>query len=246
MEKRGYTHIWQYLKAHRFASIAATHLLVIAVLGLALLTSTYGQAFVSAFAQGPCASGDTTYVVKSGDILGNIAGRYNTTWQSLASHNHIAHPSLIFVGQHICIPGGNGDKTFLTADMGNTSDMPAQAGVVGSGNLFPYAQCTWWADERYHQLHGVYVPWTFNANAWQWTTRAYENNWRVSSHPTTGAIIDLQPYVQGAYGLGHVAIVERVLSNGHVLASNMNWGGSGAGVVYFEFAPGPGVTFISL
>lgn len=111
-------------------------------------------------------------------------------------------------------------------------------------NVFPYGSCTWWADQRYYQLHGVFVPWHTQANAWQWTARAYQYGWHVSSRPVPGAIVDLQPGVQGAYGLGHVAVVEKILSDGHVIASNMSWGANPWQVTYVEFAPGPGVTFI--
>lgn len=115
---------------------------------------------------------------------------------------------------------------------------------VGYNNPFPYPYCTWWADERYHQLHGVYVPWTTNADAWEWTARAYQFGWKVSSTASVGAIIDLQPWVQGAYGSGHVAVVEQVYSDGSVLASNMSWGSNPYQVAYVHFYPGSGVTFI--
>src|SRR5579864_658857 len=69
-----------------------------------------------------------------------------------------------------------------------------------SDNTFPYPQCTWWADKRYHQLHDVYVPWTTTSNAWQWSDRAYQFGWSVSQTASPGAIVDLQPGVQGAYG----------------------------------------------
>src|SRR5206468_1116751 len=98
---------------------------------------------------------------------------------------------------------------------------------------------------RYHTLHGAYVPWMTNSNAWQWTIRANEYRWNVSGIPTIGAIIVLQAWVQGAGGYGHVAIVEKILADGHVLASNMNWGGAGASVTYAEFASGSGVSFIT-
>ncbi|HEY0753206.1 MAG TPA: CHAP domain-containing protein [Ktedonobacteraceae bacterium] len=113
------------------------------------------------------------------------------------------------------------------------------------GNPFPYGSCTWWAAQRYHQMTGRYVPWRTQANAWQWTARARQFHWRVSSWPSRGAIIDLQPWVQGAYGAGHVAVVEQVLRNGHVIASNMSWGPSPGRVVYVQFSPGRGVTFLS-
>lgn len=115
----------------------------------------------------------------------------------------------------------------------------------GASNRFPRGSCTWWANQRYHQLHAIYVPWLSQSNAWQWTARARQFFWHVSNRPSPGAIIDLQPWVQGAYGLGHVAVVEKVLKNGHVIASNMSWGRFPWRVVNVEFKPGPGVTFIS-
>lgn len=50
------------------------------------------------------ATNDTTYTVKSGDTLYNIALKYNTTYQKLAEYNNIANPSIIYVGQKIRIP----------------------------------------------------------------------------------------------------------------------------------------------
>jgi surface antigen len=122
---------------------------------------------------------------------------------------------------------------------------PTSAPSNGAYNWFPYPSCTWWADQRYYQLHGTYVPWRTQANASQWTARAYQYGWHVSSVPSVGAIIDLQPWVQGAYGMGHVAIVEQVLSNGSVIASNSSWGGNPYAITYVHFSPGPGVTFIT-
>ncbi|MEO8972630.1 MAG: CHAP domain-containing protein [Ktedonobacteraceae bacterium] len=117
---------------------------------------------------------------------------------------------------------------------------------AGSYNWFPYPACTWWADQRYHELHGVYVPWRTQANAWEWTARAQQFGWKVSTRASMGAIINLQPWVQGAYGLGHVAVVEKVYGDGSVLASNMSWGSNPYSVVYVHFYPGSGVTFIQI
>lgn len=129
-----------------------------------------------------------------------------------------------------------------TTQSTHVANMPST--TAGSYNWFPYPSCTWWANQRYHQLHGVFVPWRTQANAGQWTARAYQFGWHVSSRASQGAIIDLQPWVQGAYGLGHVAVVERVYSDGSVLASNMNWGSNPNSVAYVHFHPGSGVTFI--
>ena len=218
-----------------FLSPGVRHLLAhawIAGVLLALLASAAIWTYYTAAAS-PCAASDQAYTVASGDTLGSIAARYNTTWQQLASYNHLADPGLIYPGQTICIGGQASSST-------NQGTGPTQ----GSANPFPYGQCTWWANERYHQLHGVYVPWTTQSDAWQWTDRAYQFGWHVSSSPVAGSIIDLQPWVQGAYGLGHVAFVEQLLSNGDVIASNMNWGANPTQVTDVQFSPGPGVTFL--
>lgn len=232
--------IWQYFRHHRVASIAAGHLIVVSILATILVGNAFGSDILGVFARTPCSSGNQTYRVVSGDTLGAIAGRFGTTWQRLAAYNRIANPNLIYIDQHVCIPGrASGGSSY-----GGNRGLPVTI-TRGEYNPYPYGQCTWWANQRFYQMHGVFVPWTYNANAWQWTQRAYEYGWRVSSSPSPGAIVDLQPWVQGAYDLGHVAVVERVLGNGDVIASNMNWGGYPWQVSNVEFTPGPGVTFIS-
>ncbi len=185
-----------------------------------------------------CPSGNRGYHVVFGDTLGTIAARSNTTWQALASSNHLSDANLIFPGQTLCLPTG------ATQGMKGAP----LSGPGSSGNFYPQGQCTFWANARYFQLHQVFVPWTTNADAWQWTARAHDFNWNVDTHPMVGDIIDLQPNVQLASGLGHVGIVERILPNGHVLTSDLNWGATlqqQAQLSYnVEFAPGPGVTFI--
>ena len=182
-------------------------------------------------------------MVVSGDTLGAIANRYHTSWQSLATYNRIANANVIYINEHICIPGNHSTASGGSGNGGTGSGMAGE--IRGWSNPYPYGQCTQYADARFAQIHGYYVPWTTNANAYQWTARAYQFGWHVSSRPSVGAIVDLQPWVQGAYGLGHVAVVEQVLSDGSVIASNKNWG-----VYYWEVTsshlfPGYGVTFIS-
>ena len=232
MHMQVHERIWHYLQQHRVASIVIGHVTVAGILGLLLVGNGLGMNIFGAFAQSPCSSSDHTYIVVSGDTLGGIASRYGTTWQRLTSYNHIANANMIYINQKVCIPG-----------KGSVNNGPAP--TKGKGNSFPYGQCTWYANQRFYQLHGVYVPWTTQSNAWQWTARANQFGWHVSSAPSVGAIVDLQPWVQGAYSLGHVAVVERVLQNGHVIASNMNWGAYYWKVTDVEFVPGPGVNFIT-
>lgn len=120
--------------------------------------------------------------------------------------------------------------------------------MSATANTFPYGQCTYWADERYHQLTGVYVPW--NGNAKDWVSGARANGWKVSTQAPKGipSIICLQPTAgQGLAGAGlqygHVAVVEQVNADGSVYTSNMNWP-SQTKVTYVTFQPGPGVNFL--
>jgi surface antigen len=226
--------IWKYFHQHRLASIVAGHVVVMTVLGLIWL----GPSIFGAMAQTPCASGDLTYVVGGGDTLGSIASSHGTTWQGLSSYNHLANPNLIFIGQHICISKGSAGVTK------NPTGGGATGFIRGVSNPYPYGQCTWYASQRYFDLHGVYVPWTTNADAWEWGARALEFHWQVSGQPSVGAIMVLQPFTQGASGLGHVGVVESIQADGSVIASSLNWGPSYTQVSDFHFFPGAGVSFV--
>ncbi|MBA2680412.1 MAG: LysM peptidoglycan-binding domain-containing protein [Ktedonobacteraceae bacterium] len=191
-----------------------------------------------------CPQGDQVHSVIAGETLSTIAASAGTDWAMLAAHNHLELPDQIQIGQTICItPNGSplAANTMTTLSGQNVVAPP----VAVQTNLFSYGQCTWWANERYFQMHGVHVPWTTNADAWQWTARAYDFGWHVSNRPTIGAIIDLQAGVQGAGSLGHVGVVERILANGDVIASNMNWGATPGSVTNVQFTPGPMVTFLT-
>jgi len=222
--------IWHYFQQHRVARMVVGHVSVVLVLGLLLLTNIVSANIFGASAQSLCSSGDRVYIVVSGDTLGKIATHYHVQLKRLASYNHIANPNVIYIHQTICIPG---------------KAVHEPPPVKGKGDYFPYGQCTWYASHRYFELHHVYVPWTTQSDAWQWTGRAQDFHWHISDKPSMGAIINLQPWVDGAYQWGHVGVVEKILSNGHVMVSNMNWGAYYWKVTYVEFAPGPGVTFIT-
>lgn len=129
---------------------------------------------------------------------------------------------------------------------------------VGPSNLYAgyLGQCTYWAADRYHQLTGIWVPWTGNAN--QWLAGAQSNGWQWGYLPPRGipSIICLQPNAgQGLAGLGltfgHVAIVEQVNNDGTVSTSDMNWHAGpvietvdGYPVTRVIFEQGSGVTFL--
>ncbi len=124
---------------------------------------------------------------------------------------------------------------------------PVSGGSTPSGgglNRFAFGQCTYWANMRYHQLTGYWVPWL--GNAYEWAYGAKASGWIVSSKPIVPSIIVLQPGVQGAGYFGHVAVVERINSNGSVYTSNYNWYSNGGWDIlsYVTFTPGSGVSFV--
>jgi surface antigen len=123
---------------------------------------------------------------------------------------------------------------------------PYYGGGGGGGGLnrFAFGQCTYWANMRYHALTGFWVPWL--GNAYQWYYGAKASGWVVSSTPKVPSIMVLQPYVQGASWLGHVAIVESINKDGSVYTSNYNWynGGGWDILSYYTFHPGSGVSFL--
>lgn len=84
--------------------LATRHAIILAALGILLVGGALGSRLLGAFAQAPCARGDQVYTVVSGDTLGAIAMRYNTTWWRLAAYNHLSNANLIFPAQTLCIP----------------------------------------------------------------------------------------------------------------------------------------------
>jgi N-acetylmuramoyl-L-alanine amidase len=210
-------------------------LVLLPLLGLLL-------AFASPIHEAHAAACSQQHIVLSGETLSSIATQYGANWTTLAAANGLADPNRLVVGQTLCIPaaetGSSGESALPLTEVSTTA-------AAGQANVFAFPECTWWANERYHELHGVYVPWTTNADAWQWPARAIDFGWHISSIPHVGDMISVSPDQQGAAALGHVGIVEQLLPNGHVITSNTNWGPDPMAVTTVEFVPGPGVRFIS-
>src|SRR5690348_9742507 len=87
----------RYFPGRRLVRMIGTHLVVIAILAGALLSTIFGATVLGAFAQSPCSTGDQMYKVVSGDTLGAVAARYNTSWQNLASYNKLANPNTLYI-----------------------------------------------------------------------------------------------------------------------------------------------------
>ncbi len=181
----------------------------------------------------------TAFVVSP---LGNVNGGHGTNLIPFVNnlvHNNNSNLSLVM------------QQATATAVIRQDGYDPTSSGattLMGGGNLnrFAFGQCTYWANYRYHQLTGYWVDWL--GNAYQWAYGAHAAGWIVSSKPNLKgpSIIVLQSGVEGASYFGHVAVVEKVNSNGNVYTSNFNWYANGGWDIlsYVTFTPGPGVSFV--
>lgn len=111
-------------------------------------------------------------------------------------------------------------------------------------NPFPSDQCTFWASKRYQELAGCFVPWSGDAHAWAGHATGF--GWTKSDSPSVPSIMCLQPFVQGAFALGHVGIVESINGDGSVETSNLNWQPHPKEIVTVQHMPGVGVSFLSI
>lgn len=80
---------------------------------LKLPTATAKPAAVAATAR---------YQVRAGDTLESIAQQFHTTWQKLASINHMANPGQLSVGQMLVVPGSAAGE--IAAPASNSASPP--------------------------------------------------------------------------------------------------------------------------
>ena len=77
---------------------------------------------------------DGTYIVQSGDTLSGIAGKYNTTWQTLAAINSLGNPNLLQVGQVLKVTGESSPQNTYYVQAGDTlSEIASKFGTTVSG-----------------------------------------------------------------------------------------------------------------
>ncbi|ORX99901.1 hypothetical protein K493DRAFT_299100 [Basidiobolus meristosporus CBS 931.73] len=89
----------------------------------------------------------------------------------------------------------------------------------------------------------IIVAWSGDALTWTSSARNTAG-WAVSSQPKAPSIIVIQPGNQGVGSDGHVAVVERIESDGEVYTSNYNYNGGPYVKTYVTFKTGNGVSFI--
>lgn len=85
----------------RFIQVATALLLVLAFM----------LPFMPTAAQASSGGCDAWHKVRAGESLGSIANMYRTTATALARANHLSNPSIVVVGQHLCIVGQGSNHT---------------------------------------------------------------------------------------------------------------------------------------
>lgn len=160
-----------------------------------------------------------TYVVKPGDTPDSLAARYNVPKQQLVAFNDAEVSGAFKVGETIVIPDAIQPADVRTASYGGRSASGFSFGgsAIYGGNGYDYGWCTWHAANRRIQI-GRPIP-TNLGNAISWLKRAQMAGLPTGRVPQAGAVL----YHLDIGGLGHVAYVERVNSDGSALISDMNY-----------------------
>ena len=154
------------------------------------------------------------YKVKEGDTIDALANRYNVNRAKLIEMND-AEISGLIVGERIILPDGIQPvvRTYYSGTYNSGSYRPA----YGPGNGYDYGWCTWHAANR-RQQSGNPLPSNLG-NAISWYSLAQRAGLGVGAEPRAGAVI----WHANMGGLGHVAYVESVNSDGSILVSDMNY-----------------------
>lgn len=69
-----------------------------------------------------------TYVVQKGDMLSQLAIDFNTTSAALIAMNNLENPDVLYVGQKLTVPAGQGEK-FTSKNVFESSDPAIKKGV---------------------------------------------------------------------------------------------------------------------
>lgn len=111
-----------------------------------------------------------------------------------------------------------------------TSVSTSSSSFTGGTNFYPGGECTWYAFERRAELgKAVSGSW---GNASNWAGQASAQGLTVNNTPSVGAIIQTPANTNGAYGMGHVGVVESVNGDGSITISEMNWSGGLGGKTF--------------
>jgi len=167
------------------------------------------------------------YTVKAGDSPRSLAAKYRASVDQLIAFNDAEITKSFKPGERIVIPDGlspiSAEFTYSNGDnpTGFAFGTTAQYGNAGGGNGYDFGWCTWHAANRRMEI-GRPIPNNLG-NAISWLGIARAAGLETGSEPREGAVV----YFLNIGGLGHVAFVENVYSDGSFKLSQMNnpyWG----------------------
>lgn len=206
---------------------------------LAMVASTLVVLTAGTWSTVPAACNQVV-TVRGGQTLGRLAAAYGTSYQAVAQLNHISDPNTIWPGEQICMRasgGGGGYQSVTITTLASRGNVPSGS----SPNSYPFGWCTWGAAHLAHDdVNNL-------GNADDWLANARRRGMATGSSPRVGATVTYAPYVQGASGMGHVAHVIAVYSNGSFEVEEMDYYGYGGGYGRFSYRlshTGWGVGFI--
>lgn len=172
------------------------------------------------------------YTVKAGDTPDSVAGTYAASKERIISFNDLEIDGFS-TGDKIIIPGGalpENQRPGYVAPRRAVSSAYATSGNLSTtasnfrattGNVYSYGYCTWYVFERRAQM-GKPIAGNWG-NATSWAYFAGLSGFQVNTTPSVGSIIQNGG---GWGGYGHVAIVEKILPNGTIVLSEMNYAGN--------------------
>lgn len=159
------------------------------------------------------------YTVKAGDSPGSIAAKYRADKNLLIAFNDAELTGKFKVGDKIVIPDGLAPPPQNTYSYSSARGSAFSFGLtpIYRSNAYDYGWCTWHAANRRAQS-GHQIPSNLG-NAISWLGGARAAGLPTGTEPRSGAVL----YHLDIGGLGHVAYVESVNSDGSFLVSDMNY-----------------------
>ena len=131
-----------------------------------------------------------TYTVKAGDTLSQIAANYGTSYQNLASLNHLSNPNEIYVGQTLKLQATTNTSTQTTTSTPATSTNQGTYTVKAGDTLSAIAAAHGTSYEALAQANGIsnpneiYVGQTLKFTAATQTTAAKQGAYTVTAGDT--------------------------------------------------------------
>ena len=131
-----------------------------------------------------------TYTVKAGDTLSQIAANYGTSYQNLASLNHLSNPNEIYVGQTLKLQAPTGTSVQTTTPAPAASTNQGTYTVKAGDTLSAIAAAHGTSYEVLAQVNGIsnpneiYVGQTLKFTAATQTTAAKQGAYTVTAGDT--------------------------------------------------------------